>query len=250
MKLIEVKNYEAMSEQAASEVIKQVSLKPNSVLGLATGGTPLGTYHSMIRDHRENATSYQDVITLNLDEYIELNEENEQSYHYYMRENLFKHINVSTENTHLPIAQNVQDYEAGVKYEKLIQSVGGIDLQILGIGENGHIGFNEPGTSFSSITGIVKLTESTKNANARYFESMEEVPTHAISMGISTIMNSKRILLLVSGKKKAQILNELLKSEITEQLPASILKKHPNVMMIADQEALSVFKENKGSVYS
>ncbi|KAB7667606.1 glucosamine-6-phosphate deaminase [Bacillus sp. B1-b2] len=250
MKLIEVKNYEEMSEQAASEVIKQVRIKPDSVLGLATGGTPVGMYQYIIKDFMGNGTSYQDVVTMNLDEYIGVSQDNEQSYHYYMRENLFKHIDLRPENTYLPTARNIEDNEAGVKYEKLIDSAGGIDLQILGIGENGHIGFNEPGTSFDSITGIVKLTESTIKANARYFQSIEEVPTHAISMGISTIMKSKKILLLISGKKKAQIVDQLLKSEVNENLPASILKNHSNVIMIADQEALSVFKENKGSVYS
>ncbi|HWJ76743.1 MAG TPA: glucosamine-6-phosphate deaminase [Niallia sp.] len=250
MKLVEVKDYAEMSEFAAKEIIKQVHLKSNSVLGLATGGTPTGTYQYLINDFKKSDTSYEEVMTVNLDEYIGLDKKNPQSYDYYMKTNLFEHINVKEENTHLPYAKNIEDQEAGQKYESLIESLGGIDLQILGIGENGHIGFNEPGTSFSSKTGIVELAESTKQANARYFSSIEEVPTHAISMGISTIMKSKEILLLVSGIKKAPILNELMNTDVSEDLPASILKTHPNVTIIADQEALSVYKETKGSVYS
>ncbi|MEI2365791.1 glucosamine-6-phosphate deaminase [Niallia circulans] len=250
MKLIEVQNYDEMSKVAAQKIIEQIQTKPNSVLGLATGGTPVGTYQYLIKDFTENQTSYEKVITVNLDEYVGLEEDNPQSYSYYMKEHLFNHINIPENQTHLPFAKNVNDKDAGENYEKLIDSFGGMDLQVLGIGENGHIGFNEPGTSFSSTTDVVQLADSTREANARYFTSMDEVPTHAISMGISTIMKSRKIILLVSGVKKAPVLNQLFHSDIKEDLPASILKKHPDVTIIADQEALSILKENKGSVYS
>ncbi len=250
MKLIEVKNYDEMSKVAAKAIMEQIQTKPNSVLGLATGGTPIGTYQYLIEDFTKNQTSYEKVITVNLDEYVGLEKDNPQSYSYYMKEQLFNHIDIPENHTYLPSAKNIDDEEAGRNYEKLIDSLGGMDLQILGIGENGHIGFNEPGTSFHSTTGIVKLTDSTREANARYFATMDEVPTHAISMGIATIMKSRKIVLLVSGVKKASVLNQLFHSDINEDLPASILKKHPNVTIIADQEALSILKENKGSVYS
>jgi glucosamine-6-phosphate deaminase len=250
MKLIEVQSYDEMSKVAAEIMIEQIKTKPNSVLGLATGGTPIGTYQNLIKDFTKNKTSYERVITVNLDEYIGLEKDNPQSYSYYMKEQLFNHINIPESQTHLPFANGVEDEEAGNNYEKLIDSLGGIDMQILGIGENGHIGFNEPGTSFSSTTSIVKLDDSTREANARYFSKMEDVPTHAISMGISTIMKSRKIILLISGVKKAPILNQLFHTDVKEDLPASILKKHPDVTIIADQEALSILNENKGSVYS
>ncbi|HEO8420431.1 TPA: glucosamine-6-phosphate deaminase [Yersinia enterocolitica] len=250
MKLIEVQSYDEMSKVAAEIMIEQIKTKPNSVLGLATGGTPIGTYQNLIKDFTKNKTSYEKVMTVNLDEYIGLEKDNPQSYSYYMKEQLFNHINIPENQTYLPSAKSVEEEEAGRNYEKLIDSLGGIDLQILGIGENGHIGFNEPGTSFSSPTSIVKLAESTREANARYFTKMEDVPTHAISMGISTIMKSRKIILLVSGVKKAPILNQLFHTDVKEDLPASILKKHPDVTIIADQEALSILKESKGSVYS
>ncbi|SLK38412.1 glucosamine-6-phosphate deaminase [Mycobacteroides abscessus subsp. abscessus] len=250
MKLIEVQSYDEMSKVAAEIMIEQIKKKPNSVLGLATGGTPIGTYQNLIKDFSKNKTSYERVITVNLDEYIGLEKDNPQSYSYYMKEQLFNHINIPESQTHLPFANGVEDEEAGNNYEKLIDSLGGIDMQILGIGENGHIGFNEPGTSFSSTTSIVKLDDSTREANARYFSKIEDVPTHAISMGISTIMKSRKIILLVSGVKKAPILNQLFHTDVKEDLPASILKKHPDVTIIADKEALSILIENKGSVYS
>ncbi|WP_445486788.1 glucosamine-6-phosphate deaminase [Niallia sp. 03133] len=248
MKLIEVENYEAMSKKAGEAVIEQVKQKPNSVLGLATGGTPTGMYRYLVQDYKKNQTSYHQVHSVNLDEYIGLAADSPQSYSRYMNENLFDHINIQKEQTHLPSAGASSDKTEGEKYENLIASLGGIDLQVLGIGENGHIGFNEPGTAFSSETGVVELTASTREANARYFNSIEDVPTHAISMGIATIMKSRQILLLVSGVKKANVLYKLLTGEINEQLPASILKKHKNVTLIADRDALSVVKEKEGSV--
>jgi glucosamine-6-phosphate deaminase len=250
LKIIEVANYEEMSKEAAKIIVDKVKEKPNAVLGLATGGTPEGAYNYLIKNYQKSQLSYAKVHTVNLDEYIGLEKNHPQSYTYYMNEHLFKHINLPKEQTHFPSATSNTDQKDGEKYEQLIESLGGIDLQILGIGENGHIGFNEPGTSFSSKTSVVELTVSTRKANARYFNQMEEVPTHAISMGISTIMKSEEIILLVSGKKKAFILHRLLTEEISKELPASILKNHPNVTIIADQEALSIMKEKEGSVYS
>ncbi|MFT8322263.1 MAG: glucosamine-6-phosphate deaminase [Bacillus sp. (in: firmicutes)] len=248
MKLIEVEDYETMSRKAAEEVIEQVNKKPDSVLGLATGGTPTGMYRCLVKDHQKNLTSYEKIHTVNLDEYVGIPKISPQSYAYYMNEHLFDHINIRKEQINLPAVSLADDKKEGEKYEKLIASLGGIDLQVLGIGENGHIGFNEPGTSFSSKTGVVELTVSTREANARYFNSLEEVPTHAVSMGIATIMKSRKIVLLVSGKKKAEVLFKLLNEDVNEQLPASILKTHENVTIIADQDALSVIKEKEGSV--
>jgi len=243
MKLIEAASYEKMSEKAAELVIEQIKRKANTVLGLATGGTPVGMYKCLTEDYQNKQTSYEQVNTVNLDEYVGLSKEDPNSYAYYMKEHLFKHINIPPGQTFFP------SKEQGEQYEELIASLGGIDLQILGIGENGHIGFNEPGTSFHSKTGIVKLTDSTRLANARYFASIKEVPTHAVSMGIATIMQSKKIILLVSGKQKANILHRLFTEDVKEALPASILKTHPNVLVIADQDALSVLKEQEGSVF-
>lgn len=240
MKIIEVADYRALSKVASEIIIKQVQQKPNAVLGLATGGTPIGTYRYLVEDYQKNQTSYHKIHTINLDEYIGLNHEDSRSYSYYMNDHLFQDINIPPEQTILPNATNSDCQKESEKYEERIESLGGIDLQILGLGENGHIGFNEPGTSFASKTRVVKLTESTRNANARYFQSIDEVPTYAISMGIATIMKSKEIILLVSGKNKATILTQLLTSNITEELPASILKTHPNVTVIADKDALSL----------
>ncbi|MCY8234166.1 glucosamine-6-phosphate deaminase [Priestia endophytica] len=237
MKIIQVKNYDEMSSKAADILIKKVQEKKNVKLGLATGGTPTGLYKTLIEDHKQSGTSYKDVTSFNLDEYIGVEKEDPNSYHYYMVDSLFKHIDI--EHTYLPngLAPNIE--KECKRYDQLIADHGGIDLQILGIGENGHIGFNEPGTSFNAPTHVVTLEESTRQANARYFNSIEDVPTHAITMGIETIMKSKEILLLVSGEKKAEAMNKLLQADITEDFPASILKKHNCVTIIADQQALS-----------
>ncbi|MCM3215928.1 glucosamine-6-phosphate deaminase [Niallia taxi] len=248
MRWIEVDNYEQMSEQAAAVVINLVKEKPEAVIGLATGGTPAGTYKRLIDDYKQNTTSYENIKTVNLDEYVGLEKESDQSYTYYMDKHLFDHINLKRENIHLPKAET-PPYEQDAKdYEQLIEDLGGVDLQVLGIGENGHIGFNEPGTPFSSKTGVVELDPSTREANARYFENKDDVPTHAISMGISTIMKSRKIILLASGAKKAPILYNLFKTDVTEEIPASILKEHPDVTIIADSEALALLKEKEGSV--
>lgn len=242
MKIIEVNDYEQMSEKAAAYIIEKVMKNPSITLGLATGGTPVGTYRHLIKDYQENGTSYEKVTTFNLDEYIGLSGENKNSYRYYMNEQFFNHIDINKAKTNVPsgVAEDVQ--KVCLDYEESIAKHGGIDLQVLGIGENGHIGFNEPGTSFDSITHVVQLEPSTISANSRYFNRAEEVPTEALTMGISTIMKSKEILLLISGENKRDALNKLLNSSVNESFPASILKNHPCVTIIADKAAVANLK--------
>ncbi|MGG4011648.1 glucosamine-6-phosphate deaminase [Bacillus smithii] len=240
MRVVKVANYEEMSQKAAECIIRQVKEKPDSVLGLATGGTVIGTYQLLAKDHQKNGTSYRQILTVNLDEYIGISPEHEQSYHFYMKKRLFDHVQIPPENTYLPDGQAEDLEEECKRYDERIESLGGIDLQLLGIGVNGHIGFNEPGTPFDSKTHIVELSESTRKANARFFNTLEEVPKKAITMGIETIMKSKKILLLASGLKKAPIIRKLFQEGITEEIPASVLKKHENVVLIADEEALSL----------
>ncbi|WP_393959680.1 glucosamine-6-phosphate deaminase [Priestia megaterium] len=239
MNIIQVKNYSEMSAKAADMLISKLHENPNINLGLATGGTPKGLYDRLIQDHNEHGTSYKHVTSFNLDEYVGMKPQDPNSYHYYMADALFNHIDIDVNNTYVPNGLADTPEEECRRYDEMIQNHGGIDLQILGIGQNGHIGFNEPGTSFNSPTHIVTLEESTRKANARYFNSLDEVPTQAITMGIESIMKSKEILLLISGEAKAEAMYQLLNGEITEDFPASILKKHPCVTIIADQEALA-----------
>ncbi|WP_201716971.1 glucosamine-6-phosphate deaminase [Rossellomorea arthrocnemi] len=242
MKLIEVKDYQEMSQVAADYLLSKVKTSQDLTLGLATGGTPKGLYEALILDHHENKTSYQHVSSFNLDEYIGLSGTHPNSYSHYMEENLFKHIDIESKNTNIPSGKAPDLEHECEEYDKKIDSYGGIDLQVLGIGSNGHIGFNEPGTSFDSNTHIVELAQSTLKANARYFDSIDEVPTHAITMGIASIMKSKEILLLASGQSKQNALKTLVEGDISENFPASILNRHANVTVIADEEALAMVK--------
>lgn len=238
MNLFKVKDYHEMSQKAAEYINGKVRQSPDIKLGLATGGTPVGTYQILIDDHRKNGTSYKNVTTFNLDEYVGLSGENKQSYRYYMNDQFFNHIDIDQKNTHIPKGDS-EDLKAECqRYEELIASYGGIDLQILGIGQNGHIGFNEPGTPFTSITHVVDLAPSTIEANARFFDRPEEVPSKAITMGISSIMKSKEILLLISGESKRAALKQLLSGLVNEEFPASVLNNHPSVTIIADQGAI------------
>ncbi|OCA91706.1 glucosamine-6-phosphate deaminase [Pseudobacillus wudalianchiensis] len=238
MKIIKVKDYKELSETAARLILEKVRANPQLVLGLATGGTPEGMYEQLVTDHRTAGTSYQQITTFNLDEYAGLPREDRNSYYTYMRQQLFDHIDIPEENVHLPNGET-EDLQAECRhYEQLIKEAGDVDLQILGIGGNGHIGFNEPGTSFDSVTHVVTLDESTREANARYFSSLDEVPTHAVTMGIQTIMRAKEIVLLVSGESKADAIVRLLTEEANESFPASALLTHPNVTLIVDEEAL------------
>lgn len=238
MKIIAVKDYEEMSQKAAGFIIERVSEESKLVLGLATGGTPIGTYQCMVKDHQTNHTSYQHVVTFNLDEYIGMKPEDPNSYHYYMAEHLFDHIDIPKEQIHLPDGQ-AEDLAGECKaYDQKIEEHGGIDMQILGLGSNGHIGFNEPGTPFDTATHVIDLTEDTREANARFFNSLDEVPTQAITMGIKSIMKSRKILLLVSGEEKSEALARFLDGEADPSFPASVLKKHDDVIVIADAGAL------------
>lgn len=245
LKIIEVKDYQEMSQAAAEYIIKKINQSPNLTLGLATGGTPKGVYEHLIEDHKQNGTSYAHVTSFNLDEYIGLSKEDHNSYYQYMYENLFKHININPSSTNIPSGVNSDLQAECDEYERKIQQHGGIDLQLLGIGSNGHIGFNEPGTSFQSKTHVVDLAPSTREANARYFDNLEEVPTQAITMGINTIVKSKEILLLVSGKAKQDAIVKLFNVDVSENFPASILKEHQNTTVIVDEEALSGIKNVK-----
>ncbi|PLS02074.1 glucosamine-6-phosphate deaminase [Neobacillus cucumis] len=240
--MIEVQNYDEMSQKAAGYIIDKVCQYPNIKLGLATGGTPIGTYKNLIADHQKNRTSYRKVTTFNLDEYIGLSGNDKNSYRYFMNEQLFNHIDIDKNNTYVPLGDSKDAEKECLRYEELIEKKGGIDLQILGIGSNGHIGFNEPGTSFYAATQVIQLAPSTREANARFFKHVEDVPTKAITMGISTIMKSKEILLLVSGESKKDAMNKLFNEEISENFPASILKNHPCVTIIADKAAVSGLK--------
>ncbi|QHZ44924.1 glucosamine-6-phosphate deaminase [Bacillus sp. NSP9.1] len=243
MNIIEAKDYQDMSQKAARFIIDKVNRFSAPVLGLATGGTPLGTYQTLREDFVRNGTSYKHVYTVNLDEYVGISPDDENSYTRYMKNQLFDHIDIPLSHTYLPDGMAEDLAVECRRYEQLIERLGGVDLQLLGLGLNGHIGFNEPGTPFSSQTHVVTLTESTRKANARYFDDLSSVPSQAVTMGISTIMKSKQILLLVSGAKKAGILAKLLSEEPSEDIPASILKKHQDVVIIADSDALSIVKE-------
>lgn len=238
MKLIKVADYNEMSRIAADYVIDKLQQNPQIKLGMATGDTPKGLYRELISDHVMNGTSYKHVQTFNLDEYIGLSGRDYQSYRYYMDTRLFDHIDIDKKNTHLPKGDAVDEFAEAEAYEKLIQDSGKVDLQILGLGGNGHIGFNEPGTPFDSTTHVVELTLATRTANAKFFGSLDLVPNRAITMGISTIMGSEEILLLVSGAAKSTALSRLVLGEIDEGFPASILKTHQNATIIADEAAL------------
>lgn len=230
-------NYEQMSKKAAAMISSQIILKHDSVLGLATGDTPLGMYKELIETYKRDEVDFTDVTTFNLDEYYGLNRENPQSYYYYMNNNLFKHINIKTENTHIPNGTAPDIDEECANYENKIKKAGGIDIQVLGIGKNGHIGFNEPDVNFEAETHLVHLDESTIQANSRFFSSEKDVPVTALSMGIKTIMQSKKIVLLASGEGKAEAIYKTIKGKINPEVPASILQLHPDATIIIDKAA-------------
>ncbi|MFB1049949.1 glucosamine-6-phosphate deaminase [Paraliobacillus sp. JSM ZJ581] len=239
MDFIIVDNYEEMSKRARDIFVEKVNKKPNAVLGLATGSTPERFYELLIDAYKQNNVSFENATSFNLDEYVGVSPDNSQSYHHYMNEKLFNHINLPAKQANLPEGETEDLQEACNKYEEKIKNAGGVDLQLLGIGLNGHIGFNEPGTPFDQETHVVDLAPSTREANARFFDSIDEVPTKAITMGIKTIMQSKQIVLLISGEKKADCLYQLVNDPISEDFPASILREHPNVTIIADKAAAS-----------
>jgi glucosamine-6-phosphate deaminase len=239
MRVITVENYEEMSKKAAAMLASQITLKPNSILGLATGDTPMGMYEELIRMYNDKQIDFKEAKTFNLDEYYGLNRDNDQSYYYYMMKNLFNHVNINKENINVPngMVENID--EECLNYEKKIREAGGIDIQVLGIGVNGHIGFNEPDVKFEAQTHLVNLDEKTIHSNSRFFKSIEEVPTKAISMGIKTIMHSRRIVLLANGASKAEAIAKTVNGKISPELPASILQLHQDVTIIVDKEAAS-----------
>ena len=237
MRFYLAEDYKELSRKAAQSIFSQVALKPKSVLGLATGSTPLGMYRELVKIYREEKLSFSDIKTFNLDEYYRISKENPQSYYYYMHKNLFQYVDIDEKNINIPDGE-AKDIEGEcMRYEEEILKAGGIDLQVLGIGVNGHIGFNEPDLKFEALTHLVELDETTIKANSRFFESQERVPTRAISMGIKTIMHSRKILLLANGAEKVDAIKEALEGEIKPQVPASILQLHPNLTVIADKEA-------------
>ncbi|ENH97717.1 glucosamine-6-phosphate deaminase [Gracilibacillus halophilus YIM-C55.5] len=238
MNIIQATNYQDMSNQTAELIIDTVRNNDYVTLGLATGGTPKGTYQQLVKDHQLNQTSYQHVTTFNLDEYVGMRPTDPNSYRYYMDQYFFDEVDIPEQNIHIPNGMAEDLPRECARYEKQIDDTNGIDLQILGIGKNGHIGFNEPGTAFESTTHVVELAHSTRKANARFFNHLDDVPTHAITMGIATIMKSKQILLLASGEDKAEAIRKLIHEEVDEHMPASVLRHHSNVTIIADQNAL------------
>lgn len=242
MKLLIQKNFEELSKKAAGIIAEEIRKKPDIVLGLATGGTPLGTYKELIRMHKEEGLDFSRVVTINLDEYYNLSPKNDQSYYYYMHENFFNHININPKNVHIPDGKACDISASCREYDKMISEYGGIDLQLLGIGQNGHIGFNEPGDELLVNTHLTELKENTILANSRYFASADDVPKKAVTMGLGTIMQAKKILLIANGKKKAKIMNELLgESTVSTKVPASFLLLHNDLTIIIDEEAAQLY---------
>ena len=239
MQICKVKNYQELSRRAANFIAAQVILKPTSVLGLATGSSPIGTYEHLVKMYENGDLDFSQVTTVNLDEYKGLSPENDQSYRYFMNTNLFDHVNIDKTRTFVPNGLEADSDKACSEYNEIIRKQGGVDLQLLGLGHNGHIGFNEPGAAFEKETHCVDLTESTIEANKRFFESEDDVPRQAYTMGIKNIMQAKKILVVVSGEDKADILKEVLYGPITPEVPASILQLHNDVTIVADEAALS-----------
>ena len=240
MNIIRAKDYQDMSRKAANIISAQIIMKPDCVLGLATGSTTVGTYRQLIEWYEKGDLDFSRVSTVNLDEYRGLTHIDPQSYYYFMQENLFDHVNIDKAATHVPDGTNPDAADACAKHEQIIKSLGGIDLQLLGLGNNGHIGFNEPGAAFEKETHLVDLAESTIRANARFFTSIDEVPKQAYTMGIRTIMQAKKILVVVSGEGKADIVSRAFFGPVTPEVPASILQMHPDVTVVCDEAALSL----------
>jgi len=241
MKVIIVKDYDAMSEKAAEIIANKIKEKSNAVLGLATGSSPIGTYQRLVEMFRKGEISFRNITTYNLDEYCGIDRTHPQSYYYFMHDNLFNHVDIVEDNVHLPVANGTDLALCAKEYNDALNQVH-VDLQLLGIGGNGHIGFNEPGTSFDQETFVVELTEKTRQDNKRFFNSIDEVPTHAMTMGIKNIMKSDEILMLISGVNKADTVVKLLSGEVTTDFPASILHRHPNTTVIIDEAAYSKVK--------
>lgn len=239
MKVIIAKDYEEMSKKAFEVMREVVKGNPRAVLGLATGSTPIGLYKNMIEDHKQNCTSYREIRTVNLDEYAGLDYSSDQSYVYFMRHNLFDHIDIDLKNTNIENGKAADRQAECDRYNALLEKMPR-DIQVLGIGSNGHIAFNEPGTPFGSVTHIVDLAESTIKDNSRMFKSIDEVPRQAFTMGLKNIMNAKKILILANGANKAKAVYGLVKGEVTERVPASILQLHPDCTLVCDEAAAAL----------
>ena len=239
MEIIRARDYDHMSRQAANILSAQVILHPDSVLGLATGSSPIGTYKQLIKWYEKGDVDFSRVRTVNLDEYVGLAADHEQSYAHFMRVNFFDHINIDLKNTNIPNGTNPDEEEECARYNAIIRKLGGVDLQLLGIGPNGHIGFNEPGDCFVKGTHKVELTETTINANKRFFASVDDVPRYAYSMGILDIMQAERVVMVASGENKADAVRDAFFGPVTPRVPASILQLHKNFTLVADEAALS-----------
>ena len=238
MKII-IDSRENLAKKAADQYTALLENKPNAVLGLATGSTPLDLYGELRARHKAGTLSFKDATSFNLDEYVGLAPTHDQSYRYFMQENLFSAMDLPEDRIHVP--SGLDTSEAALKgYDEMIAAAGGVDLQLLGIGHNGHIGFNEPGTPFESLTHVVTLTEMTREANKRFFASIDEVPTHAATMGIRTVMNARAIILIALGEGKAEIIKKALTGPVTPEVPASVLQLHPDVTVYLDEEAASL----------
>lgn len=243
MKLIVVNNYEELSKVAAKEFSKIIKEKENAVLGLATGGSPVGMYKELIRMYEQKELNFSKITTVNLDEYIGLNPEHNQSYRYFMNNNLFNHINIDKSNTFVPNGL-AEDLEAQCKeYDQKIVELGGIDIQLLGVGNNGHIAFNEPNSELSSGTHIISLTDNTIEANARFFDNIDDVPRKAITMGVGGIMKAKKIILIASGESKAEAIKGIFSGKITTANPATMLQMHRDVTIIVDEAAAKLINK-------
>ncbi|MCI8890728.1 MAG: glucosamine-6-phosphate deaminase [Eubacterium sp.] len=244
MNIYRVKNYEDMSRRAAAIVSAQIVLKPDCVLGLATGSSPEGLYQNLVKQYKDGDLDFSRVTSVNLDEYKGLAPDHEQSYRRFMNDHLFDHVNIDKDRTFVPDGLNEDSEKVCSAYDELIARTGGIDLQLLGLGNNGHIGFNEPADAFTCGTHCVELTQSTIDANKRFFASEDLVPRYAYTMGIGNIMAAKKILLIVSGKAKAEALKAALTGPVTPKVPASVLQLHPDVAVVADEDALELIDKH------
>ncbi len=244
MRIIIASDYEDMSRKAADIISAQIHRKPSCILGLATGSTPIGLYEQLCNDCASGVTSFSEVSTFNLDEYRGIDGAHEQSYRYFMNEHLFNNVNIDLSNTHVPDGSNLDSIAACAAYDQAIDSTEGIDLQLLGIGHNGHIGFNEPADSFPVHTHCVDLSESTIQANSRLFENAEDVPRQAYTMGVGTIMKSRSILVVASGDDKAHIVRDAFFGPVVPSVPASVLQLHSNVTVLVDAQAGSLCPRN------
>lgn len=237
MRIIRAKDYKDMSRKAANIISAQVILKPDSVLGLATGSSPIGTYEQLVKWYEKGDLDFADVTTVNLDEYYGMKPENDQSYHYFMHDHFFDHVNIDPSCINLPNGMEPDEKKECARYDAVLRSVGDVDIQLLGIGRNGHIGFNEPADDFTYGTHVVTLTADTIEANARFFKSADEVPRQAVSMGIGNIMAAKCVVLVATGENKAKAVRDTIRGPITPRVPASVLQLHPCCVILTDREA-------------